>query len=143
MGSSPKLTHEDFVMKLSLIGLCLLPMALAGVERVLPQSMTAPIVAKSAPESDSEHTNYIQSQAPDLALWRRKVADFSARAETKVDGASQAAKLETEAAWSALETSSVALTAAGARDWRSAKSAYDGAKSNLEAKWAKFDTGKT
>jgi len=123
--------------------ICLLPLSLLSVERGLAQEPASPPFAQSTPTTESDKAAYIKFEATELTLWRQKISNFDARAETDETQARQAAKLELATAWNAVAASSITLSAAGEADWDRAKKAYESAKQALEIKWAKFEATKS
>src|SRR5208337_4565311 len=77
----------------------------------------------------------------EMAQWRRKIGDFTARRETNATEADQAVKREIERAFTHVEEASSKLDAAGDDGYEDAKAAYERASRDLEATWAQGRSG--
>ena len=92
--------------------------------------------------NSADRKSYVQKKEAEMAQWRRKIGDFTARTETNATEADQAAKREIERAWTHVEEASSKLDAAGEDGYEDAKAAYERASRDLDAAWAKVDPAK-
>jgi hypothetical protein len=104
-----------------------------------PPVPAAPVVQPTHAASASDRNSYLEIQKTKIEQWRRRIADFNERVETKTTHAGQAAKVEIEGAWGDVEQASDTLDVTGEGGWAAAKAAYERASATWEATWAKFD----
>jgi hypothetical protein len=131
-------------MKFMLSAMFILSLAAACPSATLADtSMPAPSVQSTADASRTMYKKtYLDTQMSRLARWRKDIADFDDRVETKTTQAGRTAKLELASAWTSVEQASAALSTTGGDGWTAAKGTYKRAVNSLEVTWAKMDPKK-
>lgn len=138
---------KDFAMKIVLAGLVISPFVLAGAAQAGHALSVPPPAGPSAIHladavNSADRKTYVQKKEAEMAQWRRKIGDFTARTETNATEADQAVKREIERAFTHVEEASSKLDATGEDGYEDAKAAYERASRDLEATWAKVDPAK-
>jgi len=87
--------------------------------------------------STDDRGSYVQRAQSEMQEWKKKVHDFSEKAEAKGKQAGNTAEEDLNKAWAKTEAASHRLQEAGADGWDSAKSAFEGASNELKQAWHK------
>jgi hypothetical protein len=120
----------------SLVLIGALPAA-AGQSTFSP-SGSAPVRLAANGDSTVDRDTYLQKARDEMQEWRRKLHDFSAKAEANGKEAGNAAKTDLNKAWTKTEAASRKLQTAGAEGWDSAKASFEKASRELADVWDKI-----
>jgi hypothetical protein len=85
-----------------------------------------------------DRDTYLQRARDEMQEWRRKLHDFSAKAEANGKEAGNAAETDLNKAWTKTEAASRRLQTVGAEGWQRAKTSFEKASHELAEAWHKL-----
>jgi hypothetical protein len=99
----------------------------------------APVrLAAGSNDTTADRDTYTQQARDKMQQWRRKLHDFSEKAEVKGKAAGNAAQNDLSKAWTKAEAASSKLQSVGAESWVSAKTSFEEASRELADAWHKI-----
>jgi hypothetical protein len=128
------LTVSMVIGPLMLIGA--LPAAVG--QSTLALGSGAPLLLAAGNDTPADRDTYTQQARDKMQEWRRKLHDFSEKAEAKGKEAGNAAENDLNKAWTKAEAASGKLQTVGAESWESAKTSFEEASRELRDAWHKI-----
>jgi hypothetical protein len=98
----------------------------------------APVLFVAGNDAPADRDTYTQQARDKMQEWRRKLHDFSEKAEAKGKEAGNAAGNDLNKAWTKAEAASSKLQTVGAESWESAKTSFEEASRELADAWHKI-----
>ena len=95
----------------------------------------APIRLAASGDSTVDRDTYLQKARNEMREWRRKLHDFSIKAEANGKEAGKTAKTDLNKAWVKTEAASRKLQTAGDEGWDHAKTSFEEASRELADTW--------
>jgi hypothetical protein len=98
----------------------------------------APVLLAAGNDTPADRDKYTQQARAEMQEWKRKLHDFSQKAEAKGKEAGNAAENDLNKAWTKAEAASSKLQTAGAESWEGAKTSFEQASRELADAWHKI-----
>jgi hypothetical protein len=112
--------------------------AAAGGQSTIPPSASAHVRLAANANATVDRDTYLQRARDEMQEWRRKLHDFSAKAEANGKEAGNAAETDLNKAWTKTEAASRRLQTVGAEGWQRAKTSFEKASHELAEAWHKL-----
>ena len=110
----------------------------AAGQSTLSPGASAPVRVAANGDPTVDKDTYLQKARNEMQEWRRKLHDFSAKAEGNGKEAGNAAETDLNKAWTRTEAASRRLQTVSAEGWDSAKTSFEKASHELAEAWHKI-----
>ena len=98
----------------------------------------APVRIAATGDLTADRDTYAKQARVEMQEWRRKLDNFSKKAEAKGKEASNAAQIDLNKAWAETKAASRELQTTGAQGWERAKASFENASRRLADAWDKI-----
>ena len=107
----------------------------AAGQSTLSPGASAPVRLAANGDPTVDKDTYLQRARKEMQEWRRRLHDFSARAEANGKGTGNTAETDLNKAWTRTEAASRKLQTVGAEGWDHAKASFEQASHELADAW--------
>jgi hypothetical protein len=133
--------HTASIVIGSLVLIGALPAAAGGQSTISP-SASAPVRLAANGDATVDRDTYMQRARDEMQEWRRKLHDFSAKANANGKEAGNTAETDLNKAWTRTEAASRKLQTVGAEGWDHAKASFEQASHELADAWDRIRSRK-